>query len=263
MPGLANRYLMPKVKRVYLHFEETQKYFRPHPSQKIQGVGFPLREEMESRAFKESKVLSHALPQETEEKPFFSILVLGGSQGATSINDLMVELWKEHAQEMQGISVIHQTGFKDYPRVFKQYGRYGFALSSLSPSSSSSSSSPPKIEVHAYLHSPFVAYSRAHLVICRAGAGTLAELAAQQKVALLLPLAHAANDHQKKNALYFKEAGAASMIEAHHLNVQSLLKEILFLKENPQKRQAYHQKIGLFYKKDVAKKMAEDLFVKW
>ena len=245
VPGLANRYLIPKVRFVYLHFPETQKYFQTHQRQKTQVVGFPLRKELEAAL----EVSSEALPQEPAEEPFFSVLVIGGSQGSVFINDLMVSLWQNHRQKMQGIRVIHQTGAGDYSRILKRYG------SLLSPQNA-------QIEVHSYFHSPIEAYSRTHLVLCRAGAGTLAELAAQRKAALLLPLPHSANDHQKKNALYLREAGAASMMLFHELNAQSLLEAILSFKENPQKRQSHRRKIGLFYKREVARRMAGDFMSK-
>ena len=109
VPGLANRYLMGKVQTVYLHFAETQKHFPLKPKQRVKVVGFPLRKEMETLV----------PPSFPKEKNHFCILVLGGSQGASPINDAVLELWKRHGLDMEGITMVHQTGGKGLPKGFK------------------------------------------------------------------------------------------------------------------------------------------------
>lgn len=175
--GSTNRYLGRLAAKIFLTFPETEA--NPAPQRSIWS-GNPVRPEFTTVA----APLRPARP--------FTVLVMGGSQGARQLNRQMVTALPL-LQEVRGkIQLIHLTGAADYDQVWAAYQEAAF---------------PAEV----YSFSPRVAdfMHRAHLVICRAGASTLAELLACGRVGLLVPYPYAANQHQEKNARYLVAAGAA------------------------------------------------------
>ncbi|MBX3440546.1 MAG: undecaprenyldiphospho-muramoylpentapeptide beta-N-acetylglucosaminyltransferase [Planctomycetaceae bacterium] len=126
-----------------------------------------------------------------------TLLVLGGSQGAQQINDLMMELIRGSGSLLEGWRIMHQTGTRDLERVRALYAEY-------------------KIDARAAAFFPDLPdlYGQADLVISRAGGTTLSELACAGLPAILAPYPGAADDHQWYNAVLFQEAGAAVMLAA-------------------------------------------------
>jgi UDP-N-acetylglucosamine--N-acetylmuramyl-(pentapeptide) pyrophosphoryl-undecaprenol N-acetylglucosamine transferase len=179
-PGLANRLLARFASCVCTAFAESSAFF---PAGKTVHTGNPVR------------VLTprqEVLKQPTEK---FTLLVLGGSQGARSLNRAMVEAAGLLKSEGCEVSLIHQTGAADLEWVTQEYAATGVPA-----------------EVHAFIDDMAEAYARAHLVVSRAGATTLAELATLGKPAILVPYPFAADDHQRANAEVWVKAGAADMI---------------------------------------------------
>ena len=111
------------------------------------------------------------------------MLILGGSQGAHAINLAMVAAAPELARQLAGLEIVHQTGERDLAAVREAYGRGGVAA-----------------RAESFLDPVAREMKAADLVICRAGATTLAELAAAGRPAVLVPFAAATDDHQRKNA---------------------------------------------------------------
>jgi UDP-N-acetylglucosamine--N-acetylmuramyl-(pentapeptide) pyrophosphoryl-undecaprenol N-acetylglucosamine transferase len=122
-----------------------------------------------------------------------SILVFGGSRGARSINDAMINALPRLAAMATPPRIVHQTGDQDHARVSKGYAAYP----------------PERSEIHAFLHDMPERLAAADLVICRAGAMTLAEIAAAARPAILIPYPYAADDHQRLNAEAVEACGAA------------------------------------------------------
>lgn len=230
-PGLTNRWLSRFVRRSFVVFEDARKELR---SKEIVPVGLPVRAEVERLA--QEKPAAHA---------DFHVLIFGGSQGARTINhvvrDAIVEGDAHHGNVTwrQGIRIVHQTGIHDFPDVRKSYeGIEG-------------------VEVVEYLHDMDARYRWADLVVCRAGASTVAELAAARKPAILVPLPWAADDHQRRNAESLVDQKAAVLIPQSELNPDRLIKEILRLKNDSQALGAMREHLERFHKPLAAEKMAD------
>lgn len=203
-PGLTNRILARVVNKVLISFDESREYFS---SATIVFTGNPVREEL-------------FIPPANEEKVSgrFTLLVLGGSQGAQAINTAVVDALL-HLREW-GLSpdVIHQTGHLDHERVKERYR--GHALDG---------------DVMPFIEGMAGAYARADLVVSRAGATTLAELAALGKASILIPYPHAANQHQDTNARVLERAGGAIVKREQDMSGEDLARELGALMEHPER----------------------------
>jgi len=179
IPGATNRWLARFAQRVFLSFPDSGGYF---PAEKCLWTGNPIRSE-----FLEPPAVRAARP--------FTVMVMGGSQGARHLNLETLAALPELADLRESLRFLHLTGEADYDTVREGYRQAGFAA-----------------EVAPF--SPEVArwMSRAHLLVCRAGASSLAELAALGRAALLVPYPFAAHNHQEHNARFFEAAGAAEVI---------------------------------------------------
>jgi len=194
-PGLTNRILAPFVKKVFISFEESRRYFKRG---NLFLSGNPIRDELMNL-----KLTPKGINQR------FVILVMGGSQGARAINRAVVSALKELKKVGFLPFVIHQTGSEDLGKVIGDY--HGLGLSG---------------EVKAFIEDMASAYRRADLVICRAGATTIAELAALGKPSILIPYPYAAHKHQDINARALVAYGGADMILERDLNGTTLASKI-------------------------------------
>ncbi len=194
MPGLANRLLAPLANRIFLAFDSARSFFSA-PKSRV--IGTPIR-----HAF----VLNRppALPQGVKH-----ILIFGGSQGAQAINSAMLEAIEGSQTMRESVTVTHQTGADDCERVRQRYEQLGV-----------------QADVQPFLFDMPKELAKADLVICRAGASTLAELAAYGKVGILIPFPHATHNHQELNALAMEAAGAARLLRQADLSGQRLVEEI-------------------------------------
>lgn len=176
-PGLANRALGYLARRVCTTFGDSARFF---PRGRAVHTGNPVR----------------ALSSAARPAPgHFTVFVFGGSQGAHTINCAAVDTVAILRSELPGLRVIHQTGAADGEWVAQRYRDMGIAA-----------------EVTPFVHDMGAAYARADLVICRAGATTLAELSSVGKPAILVPYPFAADDHQRANAEIMVRQGAAELI---------------------------------------------------
>ncbi len=193
-PGLANRVLGPLANRVLLSFESAKSFF---PSSKVRIIGTPVRQ-----AF----VLDHppVLPQRVAH-----LLIFGGSQGARAINSAMLEAVEQSPKIRESVTLTHQTGPDDYEHVRQGYEAFGM-----------------QVDVQPFLFDMPKELAKADLVICRAGASTLAELAAYGKASILIPFPQATHNHQEMNARAMEESGAARMLRQSELNGRRLAEEI-------------------------------------
>lgn len=176
-PGLTNRWLARRMDECLLVFEEAGRYLH---AKKTTASGLPVRAAMVPA------------PRAGGDRPL-RVLVFGGSQGARFINNLVSEAVKQGGW-LPGIELVHQTGPLDFARIKESYA-----------------GAPPAFQVHEYLHDMDQRYAWADLVVCRAGASTVAEICACQKAAIFIPLPTAADDHQRKNAEVLANAGAAML----------------------------------------------------
>ncbi|MGZ3744828.1 MAG: undecaprenyldiphospho-muramoylpentapeptide beta-N-acetylglucosaminyltransferase [Pseudobdellovibrionaceae bacterium] len=229
-PGMTNRWLSRFVGKSFVVFEEAAKFLK---SEAISQVGLPIRKEMEGLANKE---VSAEVTKEVKE---FHILVFGGSQGARSINKAVQEAVLKGGEWLKNLKIIHQTGPADYASLSKAYMGHS------------------QVELHEYLYHMEKNYEWADLVICRAGASTVAEVSACGKPAIFIPLPTAADDHQRKNAETLLEQKAAIMILQKDLTPEVLIEKIEYLKKNSQVREEMRKNLAKFYKPQAAEKMAE------
>ena len=194
MPGLANRLLGPLANRIFLAFESARSFFS---ASNVRVIGTPIRQ-----AF----VLDHspALPQGVNH-----LLIFGGSQGAQAINSAMLEAIEGSQNIRESVTLTHQTGIDDCDRVRQRYEQLGV-----------------QADVQPFLFDMPKELAKADLVICRAGASTLAELAAYGKVGILIPFPHATHNHQELNAQAMEAAGAARMLRQSDLSGLRLAEEI-------------------------------------
>jgi len=202
-PGLTNRILCRFVDRVFISFGESRDHFQGGV---IVLTGNPVREDILSEAGKGSA-----------GKTAFTILVMGGSQGASAINAAFAEGLEILHREGRRLKVIHQSGERDYARVGQDYQRRGLSG-----------------EIHPFIQDMGKVYREADLVIGRAGATTLFELAALGKPSILVPYPHAANRHQEKNAMALAGQGGAEVIDQRQLTGQTLAAAIAKYMDHPE-----------------------------
>ena len=191
VPGLANRVVAPVVSAAAVQFAETAKSFRH-----AEVTGVPVR-----REFFELK--PRAPWTEGGTRP--TVLVFGGSQGASAINRAVVRSAPLMVRSIPGLQIIHQTGVRDRESVAAEYANLGIAA-----------------EVSAFIDPLSAAFERADLLICRSGASTVAEVAAAGKPAIFIPFPRAADDHQRRNAEAFVRQGAAAMVAESDLTAPRL-----------------------------------------
>lgn len=204
-PGATNRWLAPWVHAVCVPSEAARE--------RLGGRGIvtgnPVREEFRGIA---------APPG----GPVLSVLVFGGSRGARSINRAMVEALPALDTLDPPPRIVHQTGEDEVDTVAEAYvERYR---------------GDGDFEVRAFLDDMPERFAAADLVICRAGAMTLAELAAAGRPAILVPYPHAADDHQRLNAQAVEEAGAAVVVKDADLTGARLVELLTTLAADPERR---------------------------
>ena len=194
-PGFTNKMLARFVDKIFTSYRETASYL---PAKKVLETGNPVR--------------WHRLPDARKGEKF-TLLIFGGSAGAHRINIAVIDALKRMIDLASQLRIIHQTGVADFSAISKAYQDLPFEAEAL----------------------PFIdqmddAYARADLVLCRAGATTVAELTAFGKAAILIPYPYAIYDHQRWNAQALADRGAAEMILDHELNgaeLESRLRDYL------------------------------------
>ncbi|MFH1079256.1 MAG: undecaprenyldiphospho-muramoylpentapeptide beta-N-acetylglucosaminyltransferase [Pseudomonadota bacterium] len=204
LPGLTNRILGKMVDRVFVSFAQTGRWFH---ARKVKVSGNPIRQGFAAE-IKRPKEQNHP----------FTLLVFGGSQGAHAINRAMLEALDNLKSLRDRMRILHQTGSKDRDMVANTYQAKGATA-----------------EVLPFIMDMAEAYHAADLLVCRAGATSIAEITATGKAAILIPFPFAVNDHQTKNAEVLVQAGAAEMIPEKELTGAKLAASIMQYYENPRR----------------------------
>jgi len=193
-PGWANRALARIARRICTTFAEANAYF---PAGKVVLTGNPVR--------------LFAAPA-AAPRSGFTLLVFGGSQGAHRVNEAMADAAAALRDAIPGLRVIHQTGAADHAALQARYASLGVAA-----------------EVREFIDDMGAAYHAADLVVCRAGATTVAELTALGKPAILVPYPFAADDHQRANASVLAAHGAGILVLDRELGGGGLAQTIIEL----------------------------------
>lgn len=240
IPGWVNKWSGKFAKRIALSFPKAAQYFL---KERTALIGNPIRKELTLPA----KVGAREFLNLEENVPV--IMVIGGSQGAVKINENLLDILPELLKKYQ---VIHQTGRNNIRDVE--------ALASVLLESS-----PYKSRYHIFDFLDFshlrMAFGAADLVVSRASGGAIFEIAASGVASILIPLAKAAQDHQKENAYAFAEIGATDVIEQQNLSPHLLQSEIERLIENKEKLRQMAEAAKKFAKPDAAEKIAREILV--
>lgn len=208
LPGITNRILARFAQRIFVSFDDMGSCFDPR---KTAVTGNPVRKEILEAARQRP---SRAGGPGTCSP--FRILVVGGSQGATAINRAVVEALDYLGDPKNAFHFVHQAGPQDIRAVDTAYAHHGV----------------PKT-VKSFFDDISHQYQQADLVICRAGATTIAEITAIGKAAIFIPFPFAADDHQTINASALSDRGAAETISQQDLTGGLLAERIAFYAKNP------------------------------
>jgi UDP-N-acetylglucosamine--N-acetylmuramyl-(pentapeptide) pyrophosphoryl-undecaprenol N-acetylglucosamine transferase len=235
LPGMTNRILSRLADRIYVSFNDTPAGLNP---EKIRFAGNPVRKEI-LQCSRNQKVDQNVDPVSGRR---FNVLIIGGSQGAHSINMAILDAI-EHINEKNGFFFVHQTGFQDEAILKNAYMLHDI---------------PSKVQ-------PFFAdmareYQNADLVICRAGATTVAEVTAVGKGVIFIPFPFAADNHQVLNAQSLEKNGAAEMILEKDLSGKVLAERINYYASNPDDLQQMASRAKSYGRPDAAAFIVDDFY---
>lgn len=237
-PGRANSWASKFAKRIAVSFPIADKYFS---RKNIAMTGNPIRKEFFVRKTEGSKEFFGF------EDSIQTIFIMGGSQGAQIINDNLLDILPELLNEYQ---VIHQCGKKNSKETENRIS----VLLERSPYKS-------RYRLYGYLDidAMRMAYGASDLVVSRAGAASIFEIAASGLPSIIIPLDGAAQDHQRENAYAYTRNGAADIIEQNNLTPRILQFEIKRLLNDKDKLQKMSEAAKKFSKTDAAEKIAREI----
>ena len=216
-PGLAVKQLQGCVDKILINFDETRNELKQ--KNKIVKVGNPLRSafsNMEKNAAKKKLGMS-------ENSKY--VLSYGGSGGAEFLNEIVVKSMAKFAEKHRDIVWQHATGNRDYKETMTRFSELGLNRYA-------------NLELKEYIYDMPIHMAAADLVICRAGAMTVSELAMMGKASILIPSPNVTDNHQYKNAKVLADAGAACLLQEENLNAELLGENVEYylLKENERRR---------------------------
>jgi UDP-N-acetylglucosamine--N-acetylmuramyl-(pentapeptide) pyrophosphoryl-undecaprenol N-acetylglucosamine transferase len=226
MPGLTNRQVGRFVTRALLSFPEAGRFFPPGKSEV---TGLPVRPEF------------FEIPSKARQSKL-TILITGGSQGSRTLNEAAAASWSYFREAQFPVRIIHQTGSAAHSMLARRFAESGLAG-----------------EVLPFIDDMPGAFRQADLLVCRAGAGAMAELAAAGKPAILVPLPHAADQHQLRNAEAFEKAGAAVLVLDKDMDGGRLFEEVAKLNAQPELLKRMGDRARAFAHPDAAKRAADVL----
>lgn len=248
VPGLTNRILAKVVRKVFISLEESCRHV---PRGKMLLTGNPLRKQIlenlcvepadgdKGNGYRGNGNGRNGNGRNGNDEPF-RLLVFGGSAGAHRINAAMMEALPELAALKERLVIVHQTGENDCAAVREAYQREGF-----------------RAEVVPFIDNMAEAYRNADLVLCRAGATTIAEVTACGKACIFVPYPYATDDHQRKNAEALVEKGAGFMILDRELSGKRLVAMLEELERNPQVRESAGKKAASLARPHAAKAIVD------
>ncbi len=234
VPGTANQIIAKFCRHIIVAYPEARQYFE---SRATALWGNPVRENINQGNIEKARQIFHF----TESKP--TVLVMGGSQGSRIINEAIIKILPKILFRTQ---VIHQTGEKNYDEVVHKAAEQGI-----------------KAGREGYYPVKFLgdeeikeAYALADLVISRAGAGSIAEIAANKKPSILIPLENSANDHQRMNAYALAKIGGALVLEETNLGEHIFLEKIEKILDDNELREKMAREINFFHHPQAAEHIA-------
>ncbi|MBI3405223.1 MAG: undecaprenyldiphospho-muramoylpentapeptide beta-N-acetylglucosaminyltransferase [Acidobacteria bacterium] len=208
-PGFTNRVLAGVATRIATAYEATAQRW----GKKATVTGIPVRKEF-----------FNLPPREPRAGRPLRLLITGGSQGALPINRAFVDAMDLLAKRKNELSIVHQTGERDYNAVRVAYARREILA-----------------EVAPFISNMAEQFARADLIVCRSGAITVAEVAAAGRAAIFIPFAGATDRHQLRNAQALVQQQAARLIPQSELTPERLTSEIFSLLDTPEELASIEQ----------------------
>jgi len=204
--GATNKILAGLAKRIMVAFPQV---LTQYPA-KVIFTGNPVREDIIAIKAPEVRASKRSAP--------FRVLVLGGSQGATKLNEVVPQAIALLDPDDVPV-ILHQTGKNHLAQTKSNYAKYGV-----------------KAKITDFIEEMALAYAWADVIIARSGALTVAEIAAAGVASILIPFPHAVDDHQTANAQYLSEQGAACLLPQSDLSPRALRDLLEVLMHHPEKR---------------------------
>jgi UDP-N-acetylglucosamine--N-acetylmuramyl-(pentapeptide) pyrophosphoryl-undecaprenol N-acetylglucosamine transferase len=235
-PGLSNSMLAKFSDRVAVSYPQAEMYF---PRDQVVLTGNPLRSDINQGDPQKARAMFSL----TETRK--TIFIWGGSQGARIINTKILNILPQLIEKYQ---VIHQTGERNYEQVVRKAGELGIKAG------------------HEWYHPlPFIGeglrdiLALADVIISRAGASSIAEIAANGKPAILIPLENSANNHQRMNAYSLAKNGGCVVLEESNMGEHMLLEKIEQILDDEAFSEKLSQNIKAFYHPDAATRIADGI----
>lgn len=235
LPGMSNKVLSRVANKVFISIEESALFF---PKECTLLTGNPLRRQIVENLATGGK--GHG---SGDQDRTFHLFVFGGSQGAHALN---IAVPKGIAQldgaALQTLKVTHQTGEKDQQEVTAAYRAIGC-----------------EADVRPFIDDMATEYRKADLIICRAGATTIAEITALGKACLFVPFPHATDDHQRKNAEALLKQGACEMLLEQEITKDGLTRALANLMNNRTELQQIGERAAGLARLDAARVIVDEM----
>ena len=238
LPGAAVRQLQNKVDVILTNFKATEELL--DTEKKIVNVGNPLRKTYETVDREEARKKLGI------DGSKFMILSFGGSLGAHRINEAAIDVMRKFGAVNENVVHYHSGGTRGYENAMRLFAGYGLEKN-------------PRLIVKDYIYDMPLKMAAADLVISRAGAMTLTEIAMMKKAAVLIPSPNVADNHQYKNAKVLADAGAAILLEEKDLNAESITEAVEKLYSEREERERMSESISEFVNADVGKMIYEEI----
>ena len=239
LPGITNRILSHFARRIYISFQPSKSRF---DSDKVLWTGNPVRRQLLEYAAPQATTVTNDGDEET-----FTVLIIGGSQGAHRINLAVIEALGR-LEDKDRLHFVHQTGEADEQRVVDAYRRNHI-----------------RCTVQSFFDNMAELYRRSDLLICRAGATTVAEIKALGKAAIFIPFPYAADNHQELNAASLSDENAAEMIVEKDLSGELLSRKIDYYADHREALNRMADSARKFGNPAAAQKIVDDCYrlVEW
>jgi len=240
--GVTNKILSKKAKAVFTAYPKVEGF----PAEKIKFLGNPIRENIIS-GMQETSLAKEKLGL---DKNKLTILSVGGSLGSRTLNNA----WKENLEKIKekGYQLIWQTGKLDYKEIVDSC-QLSVDENSQQPTTNN------QIQIKEFIKDMETAYSAADVIVSRAGAIAISELAVAQKPVLLVPFPFAAEDHQTKNAMNLVEKNAAKMVKDSEMQ-EKFWDTLSEISENENVRKEMSENLKYFAKPNAAKEIVDEIF---
>jgi len=242
IPGKTNRLLANFADQVFITLEESAVYF---PKDKTLLTGNPLRKQILDLIQNPPHPPFHKGGGEAKRAGGFHLFIFGGSQGAHAINSAMVAALPLLKDSGIKITITHQTGEKDCAEITEAYRQAAV-----------------EANVVSFINDMASEYAAANLIICRAGATTIAEVTACGKACLFIPFPHAVDDHQRKNAEALLKKDACHLLLEQELSGQKLAEIITESAINPDAVSQMGKRAFAMARLDAAKIIVDQMVTK-